>query len=326
MAWIPIVASIVGSVAGGAMSGAGAEAAGDAQVDAANSANALNREIYLDQRELMSPGYLTGGAATNALAGELGIAPQNYEAALRGSPTSMTGAGQYNWEDYYNRYLKGDTNYQGNWEQNTDLQHMFGGDRNAFARHHYENHGKQAGWEPALIGGSQQTTQPQTPQPVGTGSANALARQPGFENSQYYKNAVEGFRGVDSPEIAHLFSTGGKVMSGAKDRALDDAGKARLGGAYGEYSNALRSLAGLNQTAASGISGAAGSYGANAGNMLMTAGNAKANALSGAYDAWGRGISGAVDSTIEYGDKNWWNKSGGGSTTSSGAAWDKVFA
>ena len=77
------------SLAGGALSAQGASASGNASASAANAATDLNRQIYADQRGLASPGYLTGGAATNKLAAMYGIAPQNYQAALNGGGNAL---------------------------------------------------------------------------------------------------------------------------------------------------------------------------------------------------------------------------------------------
>jgi len=82
------------SLAGGYLSGQGGQAAAGAQQDAANQTTALQRQIYMDQRGLASPGYMTGGAASNKLAALFGIAPQDYQAAYNGSGMNMQGGSQ----------------------------------------------------------------------------------------------------------------------------------------------------------------------------------------------------------------------------------------
>lgn len=80
----PALINAGASLAGGYMSGQGGQASAKAQQDAANQAAALQRQIYMDQRGLAAPGYMTGGAASNKLAALFGIAPQNYQAAYGG--------------------------------------------------------------------------------------------------------------------------------------------------------------------------------------------------------------------------------------------------
>jgi hypothetical protein len=129
----------------------------------------------------------------------------------------------------------------------------------------------------------------------------------GFMASPYGQIATSGFRGVDVPDVNSAFARGGKVLSGAQSIALDERGKARLGGAYNDYTNGLRSLAGMNQTATSNISGAAGQYGANAGNMMLQAGQARGDAMKSGYNGLTQGVSGAIGSIF----KNWPNQTPG---------------
>lgn len=96
---IPAVASLVG----GALAGEGGKRAAEAEAAASQQVVQLNKDIYRDQRSLAAPGYLTGGAATNALGAIYGIAPQDYMAALNGSgPGGGNSAfgGQYNSGDW----------------------------------------------------------------------------------------------------------------------------------------------------------------------------------------------------------------------------------
>jgi hypothetical protein len=92
----PALINAGASLAGGYMSGQGGQASAKAQQDAANQTTALQRQIYMDQRGLAAPGYMTGGAASNKLAALFGIAPQNYQAAYGGgfSGGGMSGGSQ----------------------------------------------------------------------------------------------------------------------------------------------------------------------------------------------------------------------------------------
>ena len=332
-----LVIPALASLAGGWLAGEGERKAGEAQADAANQNAQLQREVYADQRALAAPGYLTGGAASNALAAVFGIGPQDYAAALEGSgpggnalaPTNF-GAGQPvgghtggkdNWTTMATAAPAG-YDYDKFWNDNPDLQTdkngwlkadvraLFNNNRNAYLNW-FQNQspdrkiglldGYQAGPNGVPV-----KAQAPAAAPGGGSGGNALADpMAAFNASPYAKIATSGFRGIDVPEINGAYARGGKVLSGAQSKALDERGKARLGGAFTDYTNGLRSLAGMNQTASSQIGSAAGAYGANAGNALANAGIARGNALSSAYKGIGQGVSGAIDGIVKYGQDNW---------------------
>lgn len=348
------------SLLGGYVSGEGPRKKGEAEEEAAREAINLQRDIYRDQRGLAQPGYMTGGAATNLLASQYGIGPQDYAAAYGGGGAGggynpgNWGAGQPvaghtggggssgiaggvgtaigsafggpiggaiggalgglvrkggdNWQTLgtsapggydYEGYFASDPGLSAEWAK-PDVQSLFGGNRDAYAWWHYNNMGKGEGRTLAQTGGGAQS-------PQGSGGMQGPAANPlaGFMSSPHGQIATSGFRGVDVPEINGAFARGGKVLSGAQSIALDERGKSRLGGAYNDYLNGLRYLSGMNQTASSQVSSAAGQYGANAGNAMMAGGQAKGNALAGAYQGIGQGISGALGSVFDYGKKNW---------------------
>ena len=89
--WLPLLIDAGSSLAGGWLSGQGGTASANANADAAQQVVDLQRGIYSDQRALARPGYMTGGAATNALANIYGIGPQNYEAAFSNGGMSSGG-------------------------------------------------------------------------------------------------------------------------------------------------------------------------------------------------------------------------------------------
>lgn len=283
---IPAVASLVG----GALAGEGGKAAAKAQQSAADQNVALQRDVYQDQRNLARPGYMTGGSAANALAAISGLPAQDYAAAY--------GAGASGADDQWASYLTANPDVAAEWSRlQTQGKNQFQTPAE-FAQYHYNTFGRNEG----------RTLPTATPAAAGPGgtSANALASpMAAFEASPYAKIATSGFRGVDVPEVNSAYARGGKVVSGAQSIALDERGKARLGGAYTDYTNGLRSLAGLNQTASNQVGGAASSYGANAGNAITAAGDAKANALGSAYKGLGQGVSGAVNALGEFGKKQW---------------------
>lgn len=371
---IKVAVPALASVAGGYLSGQAGASRGKAEEEAAREALRLQREIYYDTRGLARPGYMTGGAATNLLASQLGITPQDYTAAYNGGnvgPIGFSGAynpadwgagqpvaghsggggssglasaglgavGTYfggpiggalgslagglirkggdNWQTLgtsapqgfaYDEYFNSSPEFAKEWSK-PDVQSLFNGNRDAYIWWHANGgnlNGKQS-WAPNTEWLSRGPTSGnmQSPQPVGgaqqqtttSGLPNPMS---GFLSSPYGQIAVEGFRGVDVPGINDAFAKGGKVFSGAQNIALDERGKARLGGAYNDYTNALRSLSGLQQTASSQIGGAANQYGSNAGNAIMAAGQAKGNALESAYKGLGQGITGAFGAFGDY--------------------------
>lgn len=185
-----------------------------------------------------------------------------------------------------------------------DVQSLFNGNQDAYANWHFNKFGKSEGRTLNPMGGDQSTMPVGGAQQASTGG-NALNPMQEFTASPYGQMAISGFRGVDTPEINSAFARGGKVLSGAQSIALDERGKNRMGGAFNDYTNGLRAMAGMNQTASSQIGSAASQYGANAGNNMILAGQAKGNALASAYQGIGQGIAGAAGALQSYGQKNW---------------------
>lgn len=373
---IPLILDAGGSLAGGYLAGKGGEEAAKAQGDAAQQVAALQRQVYYDTRALARPGYMTGGAATNLLGAQFGIAPQDYTTAYAGGgvPTANGGAGPENnwgagqpvaghsgggganaltgaagsaigtvfggpiggaiggavgglirnggdsWKTLatgapqgfdYDAYYNADAGLAKEWAK-ADVRSLFNGNRDAYLYWHAQ--GGDGAWDKGAlnplegyeVGGNGLPTQKAQAGAGGAGTGNALADpMAGFMSSPYGKIATSGFRGVDVPEINGAYARGGKVLSGAQSIALDERGKARLGGAYTDYTNGLRSLADQNQVASSQTGSAASAYGSNGGNAMLAAGEAKANALGSAYKGLTQGVSGAVNALGEFGQKNW---------------------
>ena len=259
----------------------------------------------------------SGGGGGNALTAGLGSAAGTFfggpiGGAVGGAIGGLIRGGGDNWQTIatqapggfdYAGYMAA-PDLQAEWAK-PDVQSLFGGNQDAYANWHYNKFGKGEGRQ--LNSTAAPATGAGTGGTGGTGTGtNALADpMAGFMSSPYGKIATSGFRGVDTPEINGAYARGGKVLSGAQSIALDERGKARLGGAYGDYMNGLRSLADQNQVASSQVGAAAGTYGANAGNANTAAGQAKGNALSSAYGGIAQGISGALGGLQDFGKKQW---------------------
>ena len=364
-----IIIPATASLAGGYLSGQGSLAGSKAQQDAANQTTALQRQIYMDQRGLASPGYMTGGAASNKLAALFGIAPQDYQAAYGGGGMNMQGGSQMlpnlgagqpvqgrsggggpnaaaglagtvagsffgpiggavggalggmirnggdNWKTVatqapggfdYAAYMQ-QPDLQAEWAK-PDIKALFGGNQDAYANWHYNQFGKNEGRTLAPtadktnmpVGGAQMAGQ--SGGAMGTPS-NPLAE---FYDSPYAKLATT-ISNDQFDQIKGNLGAAGKSISGAAEGRYAKTLAGNTYGAFGDYTNRLADMAGMNQTSSQLASNAAGNYGVNAGNAMMQAGNARANALSSAYKGYGTGISDALGGIVDYGNKNkWW--------------------
>lgn len=268
----------------------------------------------------------SGGGGPNALAAGAGTIAGSFfgpvGSAVGGVLGGLVRSGGDNWKTLATQAPEG-YDYDKFWNDNPDLQvdpkgwqkadvrALFNNNRNAYLNW-FQNQSPDR--KISLLDGYQAGANGipiRAAAPASTGSAtgstaNALANpMAGFMSSPYGKIATSGFRGVDTPEVNSAYARGGKALSGAQSIALDERGKARLGGAYTDYTNGLRSLAGMNQTASSQASSAAGQYGVNAGNATMAAGQAKGNALASAYGGLAQGVSGALGTIRDYGRKQW---------------------
>lgn len=351
----PALINAGASLAGGYMSGQGGQAAANAQQDAANQATALQRQIYMDQRGLASPGYMTGGAATNKLAALFGIAPQDYQAAYGGGGMNMSGGSQMlpnlgagqpvqghtggggpnaaagligsvagsfipglgpigsalggavggmirnggdNWQTVatqapggfnYAAYMQ-QPDLQAEWAK-PDIKALFGGNQDAYANWHFNQFGKNEGRTLAPMGDTKSTMPTGGAQQMG-GQSNPLAD---FYASPYAKLATT-ISDDQFNQVKGGLGAAGKSISGAAEGRYADIFRKNTYGAFGDYTNQLNSLAGMGQTNSQLASSAAGQYGANAGNSMMQAGNARANALTSAYQGYGQGLSAAAGS------------------------------
>jgi hypothetical protein len=287
-----LIIPAVASLAGGALSGAGGKAAAKAQQQAANQTTALQKNIYMDQRGLAAPGYMTGGAASNKLAALFGIAPQDYQAAYGGA-----GGGAVNGQsDQWSGYLASNPDVMDYWKSNAKLREMYP-NANDFASYHYANFGQQEGrqlptGQPMQGAGGAQQMQGGA---MG-GASNPLAE---FYASPYAKLATT-INDQQFDQIKGNLGAAGKSISGAAEGRYAKTLAGNTYGAFGDYTNQLNNLAGMGQTNSQLASTAAGNYGANAGNAMMQGGNARANALTSAYQGYGQGLSAAAGSLGDF--------------------------
>ena len=290
----PFTAALLASVASAAIGGVGASSAANAQKDSANASTALQKQVYLDQRGLAAPGYMTGGAATNKLAALFGIAPQDYQAAYSGGGS---GLGNPNGQsDQWSGYLASNPDVMDYWKSNAKLREMYP-NANDFASYHYANFGQQEGRQLPGMADTKSTMPVGGAQQVQGGQSNPLAD---FYASPYAKLATT----ISDDQVGQVkgnLGAAGKSISGTAEGRYADIFRKNTYGAFGDYTNQLNSLAGMGQTSSEVISGAAGQYGANAGNSMIQAGNARANALSSGYQNAAQGVGNIAGSYLRYG-------------------------
>lgn len=249
---------------------------------------------------------------TNAFAsigqgGQMGMAPQ-------GGPD-------------WSAYLAQNPDVAAYYRNNPRALAQFGGDLNAAAAAHYQLHGQREGrvlpqiqtetLPPAAMGvpgatvGSAPVSMERAPvnvgggammpggeaqpmvemgpaeQPVGPMTA-ALRETPGYQFLQdEQKRALE-----------NSFAARGKLLSGGAMRALQDRSMGLADQTYQQAVNNAMNLTNIGTGAGAQISGAAGNYGAMAGNAFGNIGAAQAQGALGRADAWNQGAQGVAGSIM----------------------------
>lgn len=137
---------------------------------------------------------------------------------------------------------------------------------------------------------------------VGTGNALTAPDYSAFYASPDYNfRRTEGMRGVEQSAAAR-----GGASSGNALKALAEFNSNIAAGEFGNYFNRQAALAGIGQTATSQSANAGLATGANVGNALIHAGNARASGVADQYNAIGAGLSG-LGQAFGY-----WNANRGG--------------
>jgi hypothetical protein len=193
-----------------------------------------------------------------------------------------------------------------------DIKALFGNNPDAYANWHYNQFGKNEGRTLNPTTGA--STGTDTGTGTGTDTTTGGTTQGGtqaasdplgeFMSSAYNKLATET-SAIDFGKIKGQLGAAGKSLSGAGEGRYAKTLAGNRYGAFGDYTNGLRSMAGMNQTATSNIGSAGATYGSNAGQSIMAAGQAKGNALAGAYKGYGDGVAGSIGAVNDYGKKNW---------------------
>lgn len=125
------------------------------------------------------------------------------------------------------------------------------------------------------------------PRPDGQGgftTGKAFTGTPGYQFRM-----DEGQKAVDNS-----FASKGARFSGQRAKALTDYGQNVASEEWGNYTNALRNLAGLGQVSSGQTAAASGQAAGQIGNSMMAGGQARASGYLGASEALNTGIGNAL--------------------------------
>lgn len=112
----------------------------------------------------------------------------------------------------------------------------------------------------------------------------------GFEASPGYNFRLkEGLNALNAK-----YSPSGRLMSGSALKGITDYAQGRASDEFNNYTNALRSLAGLEQTANVNNQNAGMNYASGASNALQNAGNARASSYANIGSSINSGINNAL--------------------------------
>lgn len=258
------------SLYGSSQSANAAKGAGKDATNAANQANALQRYIYDDQRNLNMPALQAGNAARDRYSQLLGLSTGGTGT---GAGTQPAAADPNRTNGYY--YLQANPELQGTkWAK--DEASLF---------QHFYKYGARNGavWGP----GQQQATQ-QT-----GGNSPALTQQQAFDafrNTPGYQFRLdEGRKQLDASAAAR-----GSLNSGATLKALTQYGQGVADQGYTGYMNSLSGLFGGAQQAVSNIGSAGQGYAGQVGNNLMGASQARQQSTYAANQARQNGYNSAA--------------------------------
>ena len=231
-----------------------------------------------------------GGAVGGALGGLIRNGGDNWTTLATGAPAGFD----------YGAYMQ-QPDLAAEWSK-PDVQSLFGGNQDAYANWHYNKFGKGEGRTLNPI-----TGQGGTGGTPGTGANGQPIDVMGtIQNNPLYKSAVDGFLGVDTPQIRGAYATGGQALSGAQTKALHDRGVARSYGAVGDIWNQYAGMSGTGQTAVQGQNQAGGQFGANAANNMLNIGNAQGNAAATKNANWMGALTNGLSGGYAMGKEKGW--------------------
>lgn len=235
-----------GTIGSAAISSKASKKASKAAQAAADQSAQVQREIYGENKEILSPYTQRGNTAGNYLNAFLGIPGQTVA-----PPTPANG----------NILSGGMANIPGiGWVQ-------------------IPNGGTGANWQAALGG---QVPQPAGTTAVPANGVLAQSVTPGDAQGafrSFIQNSDYGFQfGEGSNAVNSGYAGAGTLQSGDAMRALEDYRQNLQSGYRGEYLGLLGNQQGVGAVAGSALSGVGQNYANSLGNIYTAAGDAKANA------------------------------------------------
>jgi len=288
-----------------------AKKAGQAQQQASSEAIKLQREQMARSFDILSKYGASGDWARNQQAAFLG-APQMASNASRGSAGTPATP---DFQRYYDERLSNpNTPQASNWERNPKLRAMYGNDKLAFAKDHFEKVGQAGGDQLPMVGGSQ---------PAGAATGDEFKtpdqlREDAMENYEASPWAKIAATSADDAtrEFTSMAGAQGSALSGRMARGMAEVSNREKQKGFGTYYGALGEVADTGFAADTGIASAGQTFADRSGSALMNGANATANAQQGQADAWGSALTDAAG-WAGWATGNLWDPAGkGGANTS----------
>lgn len=143
--------------------------------------------------------------------------------------------------------------------------------------------------EKQALQAKQDSGQPLTPEEQSQMSSG-FSTGKAFQGTPGYQFRLgEGIKALDRSAASR-----GMLQSGAQMKAISDYGQNTASSEFQNYTNALRSLAGLGQTTQQGQAGVGATTGANIGATQIAGGNARASAYTGGAQAINQGVGNSL--------------------------------
>ncbi len=215
-----------GAAAGAISSGNAANKATQVAQDTASQNNALARDIYGQNKGILSPAIGRGDAAGGTLNALLGLG----------------GTGATSGQPDYAAYVQSNPDLQTAFQQNAA---QFGNDPAAFGQYHYQTYGQNEGRQLPSSGGASGVTQQD--------AQNSFRSY--LDNSNYAFDLGQGLNKVNSG-----FAGAGTLQSGAAMKGIEDYRQNLQQDYRGEYMNALGNQQGVGLSAGSALAGVGQNY------------------------------------------------------------------
>ncbi len=262
---------VTGLAIGAAALGAGASAissnSASKRAAATSQANTdanvgLARDIYGQNRALMTPFMQRGNVAGNQINALLGLGGSQMQGgpafvgpnALSGgafgggSAASNYGLGDSPGFQFGGSGIDGNAYLQANPDVAAEFSRVgaqFGNDPNAFAQFHYNTYGQNEGRAMPGVTGTPGAATGQTAQEAANSAFDIFKQSSGYQNR--FNSAMDG--------VTSAYSGIGAFQSGAAARALQDRAGQVAGEEFGNYMNALGNQQAVGAGSASALAG-----------------------------------------------------------------------